>query len=68
MNCKIVFNHSNENDISEEIIKNLFHHKVEILEKLKHNKHYNQIINHHLNMQYLDVKTRQKFLNIIKKI
>ena len=68
VNFKILLNNYNENSISEKIIKNLFHHKVEILEKIKHNKNYNLIINHNFNMQYLDIKTKQKFLNIIKKI
>ena len=65
---KIILNYDNENAMSEKIIENLFHHKAEVLGKIPYNKNYNLIIHHQLNMQYLDEKTRQKFLNIIKKI
>ena len=67
-NFKIILNNYNEHAISENIIKNIFHNKAEILAKIEYNKNYNFMINHHFNIQYLDLKTKRKYFNMIKKI
>lgn len=67
-NIKIILNNYNENSISEEILKKIFKNKIEIIGKIKNNKNYNSIINNKFNIKYLDKKTKNNFLDIIRKI
>ena len=68
INIKIILNNYNENSISEKILKSIFKNKIKIIGKIKNNKNYNLIINNNLNINYLDKKTKNNFLNIIKNI
>lgn len=68
INMKIILNNYNENSISEKILKSIFKNKIKIIGKIKNNKNYNLIINNNLNINYLDKKTKNNFLNIIKNI
>ena len=65
---KIILNNYNENSISDEILKNVFKNKIKIIGKIKNNKNYNLIINNNFNINYLDKKTKNNFLNIIKEL
>lgn len=64
----LILNNYNSNSICEEILKNIFKNKIKILEKLKYNKNYNLIINNKLNINYLDISTKNKILKIINNI
>ena len=64
---KLILNNYNENSISDEILKNIFKNKIKIIGKIKNNKNYNLIINNNFNINYLDKKTKNNFLNIIKE-
>ena len=68
INIKIILNNYNENSISEKILKSIFKNKIKIIGKIKNNKNYNLIINNNFNINYLDIKTKNNFLNIIKNI
>lgn len=65
---KVILNNDNENAISEEIINNIFKSKIKIIGKIKYNSHYDLIMNHHFNMQYLDKATKNNYLKIIKEL
>ena len=65
---KIILNNYDKNSISEEILKQLFKNKIKIIEKIGNNKNYNLIINNNFNINYLDKKNKNKYLNIIEKI
>ena len=65
---KIILNNYDINSISAEILKNIFKNKIKIIGKIKNNKNYNLIINNNFNINYLDKKNKNKFLNIIKNI
>jgi energy-coupling factor transporter ATP-binding protein EcfA2 len=65
---KTILNNYNENSISENIIKQIFKNKIKIIEKIENNKSYNQIINNNFNIEFLDKKTRNKYLKIIKNL
>ena len=69
-NIKInmILNNYNENSINEEILKNIFKDKINIIGKIENNKNYNLIINNNFNLENLDKKSKNKFLNIIRKI
>lgn len=64
----LILNNYNSNSICEEILKNIFKNKIKILEKLKYNKNYNLIINNKININYLDINTKNKILKIINNI
>lgn len=66
VDLKIILNNYNENSISEKLIKELF--KIKIIGKIENNKKYNLIINNNFNLEFLDKRNRNKFLNIIKNI
>jgi len=68
LNLKIILNNYNENSISEELLKNIFKNKIKIIEKIENNKKYNLIINNNFNIEYLDKKTKEKFLKIIENL
>lgn len=68
LELKIILNNYNENSISKEILKNIFKNKIKIITKIENNKKYNLIINNNFNIKYLDKKTEDKYLNIIKNI
>lgn len=63
-----ILNNYNENSINEEILKNIFKNKIKIIERIENNKNYNLIINNNFNINYLDNKTKEKFLKIINNI
>ena len=65
---KTILNNYNKNSLSEEILKNIFKNKIDVIGKIENNKNYNLIINNNFNINYLDSKTKEKFLKIIKKI
>lgn len=65
---KIILNNYNENSISEEIIKNIFKNKINVIGKIENNKNYNLIINNNFNINFLDNKTKENFLKIIENI
>lgn len=65
---KVILNNYNENSLSEEILKNIFKNKIEIIAKIPNNKNYNLIINNNFNIKYLDKNTKEKFLKIIENI
>ena len=65
---KTILNNYNENSISEKILKNIFNNKIRIVGKIENNKKYNLIINNNLNLEFLDNKTKNEFLKIIKNI
>lgn len=65
---KTILNNYNENSISEEILKNIFKNKIKVIGKLENNKNYNLIINNNFNINYLDIKTKEKFLKIIENL
>ena len=65
---KTILNNYNENSISEEILKKVFCNKINIIGKIENNKNFNLIINNKWNLEFLDKKTRNKFLRIIKNI
>lgn len=65
---KVILNNYNENSLSEEILKNIFKNKIEIIAKIPNNKNYNLIINNNFNVKYLDKNTKEKFLKIIENI
>lgn len=65
---KTILNNYNKNSLSEEILKNIFKNKIDIIGKIENNKNYNLIINNNFNINYLDNKTKEKFLKIIEKI
>ena len=65
---KTILNNYNENSISEEILKKVFCNKINIIGKIENNKNFNLIINNNLNLEFLDKKTKNKFLKIIKNI
>lgn len=65
---KTILNNYNENSISEEILKKVFSNKINIIEKIKNNKNFNLIINNNFNFDFLDKRTKNKFLKIIKNI
>jgi len=62
----IILNNYNENSISEEILKKIFKNKIKVIGKIENNKKYNLIINNNFNINYLDNKTKEKFLKIIE--
>lgn len=66
-NTEIILNNYNKNCLSENSLKKIFNHK-KIIEKIENNKNYNLIINNNLNINLLDKKTKNKFINIIKKL
>ena len=65
---KLILNNYNQNSISEKILKNIFKNKIKIIQKIENNKNYNLIINNNFDINYLDKKTENKFINIIKNI
>ena len=65
---KTILNNYNENSISEEILKKVFCNKINIIGKIENNKNFNLIINNNFNLEFLDKKTKNKFLKIIKNI
>ena len=65
---KTILNNYNKNSLSEQILKNIFKNKINIIGKIENNKNYNLIINNNFNINYLDNKTKEKFLKIIEKI
>lgn len=65
---KIILNNYNENSISENILKNIFKNKIKVIGEIENNKKYNLIINNNLNINYLDRKTENTYLNIIKEL
>ena len=65
---EILSSNYNENSISEEILKKVFCNKINIIGKIENNKNFNLIINNNLNLEFLDKKTKNKFLKIIKNI
>lgn len=65
-NIKIILNKINENSINNDIIKNIFINKI--IGKINNNNNYNLIINNNLNINYLDKKSTNDFLKIIKEI
>ena len=65
---KTILNNYNENSISEEILKKVFCNKTNIIGKIENNKNFNLIINNNFNLEFLDKKTKNNFLKIIKNI
>ena len=65
---KTILNNYNENSISEEILKKVFCNKINIIGKIENNKNFNLIINNNFNLEFLDKKTKNNFLKIIKNI
>lgn len=65
---KTILNNYNENSISEELLKKVFNNKIRVIEKIENNKNFNLIINNNLNLEFLDKKSKNKFLKIIKNI
>ena len=65
---KTILNNYNENAISEEILKNIFKNKIQIIGKIENNQNYNLIINNNFDIKYLDNKTKEKFLKIIENL
>ena len=68
MNIKVVLNNYNQNSISKNILEKTFNNKIKIIGEIENNKKFNLIINNNLNLEFLDNKTRNKFLKIIKSI
>lgn len=65
---KMILNNYNENSISEKIINSIFNNNIKIIEKINYNKNFNLIINNNFNLEFLDKKTKNKFLKIMSKI
>ena len=65
---KTILNNYNETSISEEILKKVFNNKIKVIEKIGNNKNFNLIINNNFNLEFLDKKSKNKFLKIIKNI
>ena len=65
---KTILNNYNENSISEELLKKVFNNKIRVIEKIENNKNFNLIINNNFNLEFLDKKSKNKFLKIIKNI
>lgn len=68
LEIKMILNNYNENSISEKIINNFINNKIKIIGKINYNKNFNLIINNNFNLDFLDKKTKNKFLKIISKI
>ena len=68
MNLKIILNNYNQNSISKKILEKAFNNKIRIIGEIENNKNFNLIINNNLNLEFLDKKTRNKFLKIVKSI
>jgi len=65
---KTILNNYNENSISEEILKNIFKNKIQVIGKIENNKNYNLIINNNFYIKHLDEKTKKNFFKIIDNI
>ena len=65
---KTILNNYNENAISKEILEKVFNNKINVIEKIENNKNFNLIINNNFNLEFLDKKTKNKFLKITKHI
>ena len=68
LELKLILNNYNLNSISEKILKNIFKNKIKTIQKIENNQNYNLIINNNFDIKYLDKKTENKFMNIIKNI
>ena len=68
IDLKIILNNYNQNSISKNILEKIFNNKIRIIGEIENNKNFNLIINNNLNLDFLDKKTRNKFLKIIKNI
>ena len=68
MNLKIILNNYNQNSISKKILEKAFNNKIRIIGEIENNKNFNLIINNNFNLEFLDKKTKNKFLKIIKNI
>ena len=68
IDLKIILNNNNQNSISKNILEKIFNNKIRIIGEIENNKNFNLIINNNLNLDFLDKKTRNKFLKIIKNI
>lgn len=65
-NIKIILNKINMNSIDDEIIKNIISQKI--IGKINYTKNINLFINHQFNLNCLNKKEKNNFLEIIKKI
>lgn len=63
---KIILNKINMNSIDDEIIKNIISQKI--IGKINYTKNINLFINHQFNLNCLNKKEKNNFLEIIKKI
>ena len=68
MNLKIILNNYNQNAISKNILEKTFNNKIKIIGEIENNKKFNLIINNNFNLEFLDNRTKNKFLKIIKNI
>jgi len=68
INIKVILNNYNQNSISKNILEKIFNNKIRIIGEIENNKNFNLIINNNFNLEFLDNKTRNKFLKITKSI
>ena len=68
VNLKIILNNYNQNAISKNILEKTFNNKIRTIGEIENNKNFNLIINNNFNLEFLDKKTKNKFLKIIKNI
>ena len=68
INLKIILNNYNENTISKNILEKVFDNKIRVIGEIENNKNFNLIINNNFNLEFLDKKTKNKFLKIITNI
>ena len=68
VNLKIILNNYNQNAISKNILEKTFNNKIKIIGEIENNKKFNLIINNNFNLEFLDNRTKNKFLKIIKNI
>ena len=68
INLKIILNNYNENTISKNILEKVFDNKIRVIGEIENNKNFNLIINNNFNLEFLNNKTKNKFLKIIKSI
>ena len=68
INLKVILNNYNQNSINKNILEKTFNKKIKTIGEIENNKNFNLIINNNFNLEFLDKKTKNKFLKIIKNI
>ena len=68
INLKVILNNYNQNSINKNILEKTFNNKIKTIGEIENNKNFNLIINNNFNLEFLDKKTKNKFLKIIKNI